>query len=62
AMRTTVNPKPISEINDLNTQGKVEIRPHYQRLLVWSFKSKVYLIDTILQGLPIPKFFIGLPT
>jgi hypothetical protein len=57
-MRTTVNPKPISEINDLRTQGKVELRPEYQRRPVWSFKNKVYLIDTILQGLPIPKFFI----
>jgi hypothetical protein len=57
-MRTTLNPKPISEINDLNTQGKVELRPNYQRRPVWSFRNKVYLIDSILQGLPIPKFFI----
>ncbi|NUY82759.1 DUF262 domain-containing protein [Flavobacterium sp. MAH-1] len=57
-MRTNLNAKPISEINDLNTLGKVNLTPNYQRRPVWSYKNKVYLIDTILQGLPIPKFFI----
>lgn len=57
-MRTNLNAKPISEVNDLNTLGKVNLRPTYQRRPVWSYKNKVYLIDTILQGLPIPKFFI----
>lgn len=57
-MRTNLNGKQISEVNDLNTQGKVNLDPDYQRRPVWSFKSKVYLIDTILQNLPIPKFFI----
>lgn len=57
-MRTNLNAKPISEVHDLNTQGKVNLRPGYQRRPVWSYKNKVYLIDTILQGLPIPKFFI----
>lgn len=57
-MRTNLNAKPISEINQLNTRGEVDLRPNYQRRPVWSFKNKVYLIDTILQGLPIPKFFI----
>lgn len=57
-MKTNLNAKPISELNDLKVQGKVHLRPSYQRRPVWGFKNKVYLIDTILQGLPIPKFFI----
>ncbi len=57
-MQTTLNPKPISELHELNLQGKVDLRPTYQRRPVWGYKNKVYLIDTILQGLPIPKFFI----
>jgi len=57
-MRINLNAKPISEINQLNTRGEVDLRPNYQRRPVWSYKNKVYLIDTILQGLPIPKFFI----
>jgi len=57
-MRTNLNAKPISEVYSLHTRGEVNTQPKHQRRLVWSFKNKVYLIDTILQGLPIPKFFI----
>ena len=57
-MRTNLNSKPISEVNQLQIRGEVNLRPNYQRRPVWSYKNKVYLIDTILQGLPIPKFFI----
>lgn len=36
----------------------MSLQPKYQRRLVWPFKNKVYLIDSILQGLPLPKFFL----
>jgi len=59
-METNLNSMPISTLNEQFTLGNVNLQPKYQRRLVWPFKSKVYLIDTILQGLPLPKFFMQL--
>lgn len=57
-MRTSLNSKPISEIHQQYVLGNVNLSPDYQRKLVWPFKNKVYLIDSIIQGLPLPKFFV----
>ena len=58
-MRTNLTSTPISTLNEQNTLGNIDLQPKkYQRRLVWPFKSKVYLIDSIMQGLPIPKFFL----
>lgn len=57
-MRTNLNSKPISEMYEQYTLKNVNLQPKYQRRLVWPFKNKVYLIDSILQGLPLPKFFL----
>jgi hypothetical protein len=57
-MRTNLNSTPISILNEQYTLGNVNLQPKYQRRLVWPFKNKVYLIDSILQGLPLPKFFM----
>jgi hypothetical protein len=58
-MRTNLTSTAISTLNEQFTLGNIDLQPKtYQRRLVWPFKSKVYLIDSILQGLPIPKFFL----
>lgn len=58
-MITNLTSTPISTLNEQYTLGNIDLQPKkYQRKLVWPFKSKVYLIDSILQGLPIPKFFL----
>lgn len=57
-MTTSLNSKPISEIHEQYTLNNVDLQPRYQRRLVWPFQNKVYLIDSILQGLPLPKFFL----
>jgi hypothetical protein len=57
-MRTNLNSTPISILNEQYTLGNINLQPKYQRRLVWPFKNKVYLIDSILQGLPLPKFFM----
>lgn len=59
-MRTNLNSYPISFLNEQNQLKNLNLQPKYQRRLVWPFKNKVYLIDTILQGLPLPKFFVEL--
>ena len=38
--------------------GLLELSPDFQRRAVWSEKAKSYLIDTIVQGKPIPKVII----
>jgi hypothetical protein len=57
-MKTNLTEKKISEMNELATLDKIDLSPAYQRRPVWSIKAKTYLIDTILNGLPIPKFFL----
>jgi hypothetical protein len=57
-MKTNLNAKPISEVHRHFLSDLIDLSPDYQRRPVWSLRSKVYLIDTILQGLPLPKFFI----
>jgi uncharacterized protein with ParB-like and HNH nuclease domain len=58
-MNTNLTSTAISILYEQYTLGNIDLQPKkYQRKLVWPFKSKVYLIDSILQGLPIPKFFL----
>lgn len=57
-MLTSLNSKPISEMYEQYSLRNVVLQPTYQRRLVWPFQNKVYLIDSILQGLPLPKFFM----
>ena len=57
-MRTSLNSKPISEIHQQFVLGNVNLSPEYQRKVVCPYKNKVYLIDSIIQGLPLPKFFV----
>lgn len=51
----------ICEINDFlqwETNKELELSPKYQRGMVWNEKTKQYLIDTIIRGLPIPPIFM----
>ena len=59
-MKNNLNSKPISEVYNHHLSGYIDLTPDYQRRQVWSMRSKVYLLDTILQDLPLPKFFIQL--
>ena len=53
-----LSPLPISFFNEQRQLGNIKLAPKYQRRLVWPLSHKVYLIDTILKGLPMPKFFV----
>ncbi len=55
-----VSALPISFFNEQRQRGNVKLSPKYQRRLVWPHSHKVYLIDTILKGLPLPIFFVQL--
>ncbi|MCM1161345.1 MAG: DUF262 domain-containing protein [Roseburia sp.] len=49
---------PISDIRDWNSNNRLELRPDFQRNEVWSRAAQIMLIDTIIQGIPIPKVYI----
>lgn len=49
---------PISDIRDWNRNNRLELRPDFQRNEVWSIAAQIMLIDTIMQGIPIPKIYI----
>jgi len=53
------SPHPISDIRDWQRDGRLEIRPDFQRQYVWSDAAKVMLMDTILRGIPMPKIFLS---
>lgn len=48
----------ISWFIDAFTQERLVIKPPYQRNPVWSERQKSYLIDSVLNGFPIPEVYI----
>lgn len=54
-MKTNPNPLPVFSIR--NRQSKIDPKPQYQRGAVWSESMKQLLIDSILRGYDIPKFY-----
>ena len=53
------SPHPISDIRDWKKDGRLEIKPDFQRQYVWSDAAKVMLMDTILRVIPMPKIFVS---
>lgn len=54
-MRLSKERYPISVLKEM--QSYIDLRPEYQRPLVWSMKQKRLLIDSILRGYDIPKMY-----
>ena len=48
----------INDFVEWDRQNQLQLNPTFQRRSVWSDKAKSYLMDTIVRGKPIPKFFI----
>ena len=48
----------INDFVEWERQGQLLLNPAFQRRPVWSEKAKSFLMDTIIRGKPIPKFFI----
>ena len=56
------NSFPISKYLEWHLGGSLKLRAPFQRKAVWSSRNKSYLIDTILEKLPIPELYIQLKT
>jgi uncharacterized protein with ParB-like and HNH nuclease domain len=48
----------VSWFNKIHQQGELELNPPFQRNPVWTDKQKSYLIDTILNGYPVPELYM----
>jgi hypothetical protein len=48
----------IAWIRDRYREGNLKIKPPFQRKPVWVARQKCYLIETILQSLPVPEIYI----
>ena len=48
----------VADFLEWNQRKQLVLNPHFQRGSVWSLPAKVFLIDTVLRGLPIPKVYL----
>ena len=48
----------IADFLEWHQERKLTLNPHFQRGSVWTPAARVYLIDTILRQLPIPKIYL----
>ncbi len=48
----------VNDFVEWDSAGQLELNPTFQRRAVWSEKAKSFLMDTVIRGKPIPKFFI----
>lgn len=55
---SNISLKNIAWFNDVNQKGNLDMSPSYQRNAVWTTRQKSYLVDSILNGYPIPEIYI----
>jgi hypothetical protein len=55
-------PYRIAQYYQWYKQGSLELKPPFQRKPVWSERNKCYLIDTILNDMPMPEVYIQVET
>jgi len=48
----------INDFREWDKRGELVLAPEFQRRAVWSPKARSYLIDTILNGFPIPAIYV----
>jgi len=58
-MQTIATNKKISELLSDIANGRLKLRPPFQRRLVWLNKHKIEFIKTVLDGYPFPEIFIA---
>lgn len=51
--------KTVDDLYQLYIEGRLDLRPDYQRNSVWPPKARAYLVDTILKDRPIPMLFLS---
>jgi ParB-like chromosome segregation protein Spo0J len=57
-MDSSASNQKISWFRKESAAGNLDLNPNFQRRPVWTEEQSSYLIDTILNGLPIPEIYI----
>lgn len=57
-VNTNLEQYTIADFVGWNDQKRLELNPFFQRKGVWTPAARTYLIDTILNDLPVPKIYI----
>lgn len=57
-IKPSVTNPTIADIYQLIDQGKLILRPDFQRKFVWTHQHQEEFIDTILNGLPFPEIYV----
>ena len=52
------NNPSINSFAAAHSEGRLELRPPFQRNLVWNKDQQSYLIDSILRNLPVPEMYL----
>lgn len=61
-MEYDVSLQTIAWINELKTNGSLEINPDFQRRAVWLENERSQLMDTIISSLPFPEVYYQIVT
>lgn len=56
--KLTPTTKTVDELTELFDKGRLDLTPDFQRNSVWPGPAKAYLVDTILNDMPIPLLFL----
>lgn len=57
-IKPSVTNPTIADIYQLIDEGKLILRPEFQRKFVWTCAHQEAFIDTILNGLPFPEIYV----
>ncbi|MEI3800066.1 MULTISPECIES: DUF262 domain-containing protein [unclassified Chitinophaga] len=57
-MARNIAPQDVTWFLDLNTRGRLDLSPPYQRRSVWTTKERKYFLDTVFNGYPCPPVFL----
>ena len=56
--RVDYQPLIIQDIINLNSRNELDLRPWYQRRVVWTPQQQAYLVNTILEQKPVPSIYV----
>ena len=59
AKRNTPTTKTVDDLVQLRFDRRIVLKPDYQRNSIWPPKARGYLIDTMLNDLPVPLLFLA---
>lgn len=59
---STVSNTSINQFQKWLREGSLQLRPPFQRNLVWNDSQRAFLIDSILRGLPVPEVYVQIRT